>query len=78
MSFLGTRDSYEDAVPDPPPQSAGDIAAFAAIDSAYEESRMAIQEGNEILRQIASDTIMGDETAHKKRRSTRRRKQDKQ
>jgi hypothetical protein len=49
------------------------MATFAAIDSAYEESRKAIEEGNVVLSEIAStptpdDAVMGDETAHKKRR----------
>jgi hypothetical protein len=47
------------------------MATFSAIDSAYVESRMAIEEGKAILSQIgADDTMMGDETAHKKRSAT--------
>jgi hypothetical protein len=48
-----------------------DIAeTMKAIDAAYEESRQAINEGRAVLEEIAgdsADTIMADETAHRKR-----------
>jgi hypothetical protein len=63
-----------DAIPNLPPLSAEDMATFSAIDSAYEESRLAIEEGKAVLSEIGAsastptnDTMMGDETAHKKR-----------
>jgi hypothetical protein len=50
------------------------MATFLALDTAYAESQMAIEEGKEILSEIGAgagtppnDTIMVDETAHKKR-----------
>ncbi len=76
MSSLETFDN-RDAIPDSPPLSAEDMATFSAIDSAYEESRLAIEEGRAVLSEIGAsastathDTMMGDETAHKKRSAT--------
>jgi hypothetical protein len=48
--------------------------AIASCEEAYKEGRTAIEEGKAILREVAgstahtnNDSIMGDETAHKKR-----------
>jgi hypothetical protein len=54
-----------------PVTSSLDAHTYSNIDEAYEESRLAIQEGHAVLNEIASSdedsVIMGDETAHKKR-----------
>ena len=49
-------------------------SAIVSCEEAYKEGRTAIEEGNTILREVAgntahtnNDSIMGDETAHKKR-----------
>ena len=46
--------------------------AIESCEEAYKEGRTAIEEGKAILREVAgsagtNDSIMGDETAHKKR-----------
>jgi hypothetical protein len=73
LSSLETFDK-RDAIPDSPPLCSEDMATFSAIDSAYEESRLAIKEGRAVISEIGAsassatdDTMMGDETAHKKR-----------
>ena len=45
-------------------------ARALALDEACQEGRAAIEEGEAMLREVASnDSVMGDETAHKKRRA---------
>lgn len=51
-------------------------SAIASCEEAYQEGRTAIEEGEAILREVAlstthtmDDSIMGDETAHNKRRA---------
>jgi hypothetical protein len=73
LSSLERTCDNRDAIPDSPPLSAEDMATFSAIDSAYEENQLAIKEGSAVLSEIGAsastatnDTMMDDETAHKK------------
>jgi hypothetical protein len=52
------------------PSPVASEAYALALDEACQEGRTAIEEGEAILREVATnDSVMGDETAHKKRRA---------
>jgi hypothetical protein len=54
------------------PTDDGFSATMAAIDTAYEESQMVINEGRAMLDQMiggSGDELMGDETAHLKQKA---------
>ena len=54
------------------PSPVASAAYDAALDEAYEEGCTAIEEGEAILRDVATtndDSVMDNQTAHKKRRA---------
>jgi hypothetical protein len=64
-------DSAASPVPSLPTDD-GFSATMAAIDTAYEESQIVIEEGRAMLNQMiggSGDELMGDETAHFKRQA---------
>jgi hypothetical protein len=74
MVLENVQDSAPDSLPIASmPTDDGFSATMAVIDTIYEESQMAIEEGRDMLNQMigdnGGDALMGDETAHLKRQS---------